>query len=135
MSQFNGDHRPPYQVFPDLSPEEFETLKGDIADRGVQVAIEITREGDILDGHQRVRACQELRSRIIHVGSSAGWTMKGKRHHAIKANCLSRQLTRHQKRDLIAAELKRSARQSNRLLAEVVGVDDKNTVARVRDMS
>ena len=41
MSQVNGDHRPPYQVFPDLSPEEFETLKRDIADRGVQVAIEI----------------------------------------------------------------------------------------------
>ena len=45
MSQVNGDHRPPYQVFPDLPPEEFENLKRDIAERGVQVAIEITPEG------------------------------------------------------------------------------------------
>ena len=57
MSQVNGDHRPPFQVFPDLPPEEFEKLKQDITQRGVQVAVELTPEGEILDGHQRVRAC------------------------------------------------------------------------------
>ena len=60
MSKVNGDHRSPYQVFPDLPPEEFETLKRDIAERGVQVAVEITPEGDILDGHQRVRSRSKL---------------------------------------------------------------------------
>jgi ParB-like chromosome segregation protein Spo0J len=60
MSRVNGDQRPPYQVFPDLAPDEFETVKTDIAARGVQVAIEMTPEGEILDGHQRLRVCQEL---------------------------------------------------------------------------
>ena len=132
MSQVNGDHRPPYQVFPDLPPEEFESLKRDIAERGVQVAIEITPEGEILDGHQRLRACRELGIRNYPRRIVSGLDDQGKRHHAIKANCLRRQLTRQQRRDLIAGELRRNPRQSNRLLAELVGVD-KNTVQSVRD--
>ena len=129
MSQVNGDHRPPYQVFPDLSPEEFDTLKRDISDRGVQVAIEITPEGEILDGHQRVRACQELKIKNYPRRIISGLDEEGKRHHALKANCLRRQLTRLQKKELIASELKRKPRQSNRLLAEVFGVDDKTIAA------
>ena len=89
MSQVNGDHRPPYQVFPDLPPEEFETLKQDIAQRGVQVAIELTPEGEILDGHQRVRACQELKIKNYPRRIISGLDEEGKRHHAIKANCLA----------------------------------------------
>ena len=52
---------PPFQVFPDLPPEEYETLKADIATRGVQVPVEITEHGEILDGHQRTRVCSELK--------------------------------------------------------------------------
>jgi hypothetical protein len=132
MSQVNGDHRPPYQVFPDLPPEEFETLKRDIAERGVQVAIEVTETGDTLDGHQRLRACQELKIKNYPRRIISGLDERGKRHHAIKANCLRRQLSRQQRRDLIAAELRRNPRQSNRLLADLVGVD-KNTVQSVRE--
>jgi site-specific DNA-methyltransferase (adenine-specific) len=132
MSRFNGDQRPPYQVFPDLPPEEFETLKRDVAERGVQVAIEMTPEGEILDGHQRLRVCQELGIRNYPRRIVGGLDDQGKRYHAIKANCLRRQLTRQQRRDVITAELRRNARQSNRLLAELVGVD-KNTVQSVRE--
>jgi ParB-like nuclease domain len=132
MSQVNGDHPSPYQVFPDVSPEDFETLKRDIAERGVQVAIEITEKGEILDGHQRLRACRELGIKSYPRRIIGGLDEQGKRHHAIKANCLRRQLTRQQRRAVIAAELRRNSRQSNRLLAELVGVD-KNTVQSVRD--
>jgi hypothetical protein len=132
MGKVNGNVCPPYQVFPDLTPEEFETLKSDIAERGVQVAIEITEKGDILDGHQRQRACEELGIKNYPRRIISGLDEAGKRHHAIKANCLRRQLTRQQRRDLIAAELRRNPRQSNRLLADLVGVD-KNTVQSVRD--
>lgn len=132
MSKVNGDRPHPYQVFPDLPPEEFETLKRDIAERGVQVAIEITPEGEVLDGHQRFRACRELSIKNFPRRIVTGLDEQGKRHHAIKANCLRRHLSRQQRRDLIAAELKRNSRQSNRLLAELVGVD-KNTVQSVRD--
>jgi DNA methylase/ParB-like nuclease domain len=132
MSKINGDHPQPYQVFPDLPPEEFETLKRDIAERGVQVAIEITDQDEVLDGHQRFRACRELGIKNFPRRIVTGLDEQGKRHHAIKANCLRRQLSRQQRRDLIAAELRRNSWQSNRLLAELVGVD-KNTVQSVRD--
>jgi len=127
----DGNHSR-YQVLPDLSPEEFDSLKTDIAERGVQVAIELTEEGETLDGHQRLRACGELGIRNYPRRIISGLNEEGKRHHAIKANCLRRQLTRQQRRDLIVAELKRNPRQSNRLLAELVGVD-KNTVRTVRE--
>jgi hypothetical protein len=42
MSQAKADHLPAYQVFPSLSPEDFDLLKRDIVERGVQVAIEHT---------------------------------------------------------------------------------------------
>ena len=134
MSKVNGDQRPPYQVFPDLPPEEFETLKRDIAERGVQVAIEITPEGEILDGHQRQRACRELGIRNYPRRIVSGLDDEGKRHHAIRANCLRRQLTRQQKRELIEAELRRNARQSNNMLAEIFGVDDKTIAAYRREL-
>lgn len=122
----------PYQVLPDLSPEEFAGLKGDVAARGVQVAIELTEDGEILDGHQRLRACEELGIRNYPRRIIGGLDEAGKRHHAIRANCLRRQLTRPQRRDLIVAELVRNPRQSNRLLADLVGVD-KNTIRAIRD--
>jgi hypothetical protein len=132
MSQVNGDHPQPYQVFPDLSPEEFETLKQDISERGVQVAVEITEKGETLDGHQRIRACHELGIRNYPRRIISGLDDRGKRYHAIKANCLRRQLSRQQRRDLISDELRRTPRLSNRFLAELIGVD-KNTVRSVRE--
>ena len=98
MSQVNGDHRPPFQVFPDLPPEEFENLKQDIAERGVQVAIEITPEGEILDGHQRIQGLPRTQgSRTIRDGSSAGWMRRGSGTTPSRRTDLRRQLTRQQK--------------------------------------
>jgi hypothetical protein len=134
MSRLKSDQPPPFQVFPDLTPEEFETLKRDIGERGVQVAIEITPEGEILDGHQRQRACRELGIRNYPRRIISGLDDEGKRHHAIKANCLRRQLSRQQKRELIEAELRRNARQSNSMLAEIFGVDDKTIAAYRREL-
>jgi ParB-like chromosome segregation protein Spo0J len=47
------------EIFPLLEGSEFETLKADIAKRGVQVPI-VTYRGEILDGRNRYRACQAL---------------------------------------------------------------------------
>lgn len=49
-----------YQVMPGLSDEDFELLKLDIENRGVQVPVEYDDSGSILDGHHRVKACKEL---------------------------------------------------------------------------
>ena len=47
-------------TYGDLSDREFLTLKEDISRRGVRQPIVVTHDGTIVDGHQRVRACEEL---------------------------------------------------------------------------
>ena len=69
-----------YQLLPDLTPDEYEALKADIALRGVQVPVEYDETGAILDGHHRVRAAKELGSdwpSIVRVGL----TEQQKRQH------------------------------------------------------
>ena len=59
-------------------------------------------------------------------------TDQEKRHHAIRANLLRRQLTREQRRTLIADELRRTkGRLSNRVLAGLFACSD-HTIATVR---
>lgn len=124
---------PKYQVLPDLPPEEFQALKEDIRCRGVQLPVEVTTEDETLDGHQRLRACEQLGIRDYPVKVVAG--LKNdleKRHHAIRANLLRRQLSREQRRTLIAEELVRTkGKLSNRVLAGLFGCSD-HTIASVR---
>ena len=49
-----------FQVVPPLTEEEFAALKDDIAQRGVLVPVEYDGDGNVLDGHHRLRACAEL---------------------------------------------------------------------------
>ncbi len=87
-----------FQVLPDLSPDEFDALLEDIRCRGVQLPIEVTTDDEILDGHQRLRACAQLEIKDYPVKVVAGLkTDQAKRHHAIKANVLRRQLRRRSK--------------------------------------
>lgn len=120
-----------YQVLPDLSAEDFAALRADIAARGVLVPVEYDENGNILDGHHRVRACEELGltdwPRFIRKGLSEA----DKRVHARQLNLARRHLSRDQKRDLIAAQLRETPEKSNRQVAEGLGVDDK-TVGAVR---
>ena len=53
-----------YQPMPPLTAEEYDELKDSIANNGIDVAIEYDENGEILDGHHRVRAWQELRDAI-----------------------------------------------------------------------
>src|SRR4051794_33321260 len=52
--------RPKYQPLPDLSPDEFELLKQDVAEHGIQIPVIQDEHGNTLDGHQRERAAIEL---------------------------------------------------------------------------
>jgi ParB-like chromosome segregation protein Spo0J len=47
-------------LFPDLSSEQYAALKRDIKAHGLREAIWITRDGSLLDGRHRKRACNEL---------------------------------------------------------------------------
>jgi len=93
-----------YQLLPALTAVEYAALKADIAARGVQVPVEYDEDGNILDGHHRVLACQELGltdwPRIMRMGMSEQQKMQ----HVIALNLDRRHLNESQ-RAVIAAKL------------------------------
>ncbi|MGH3319488.1 MAG: ParB N-terminal domain-containing protein [Streptosporangiaceae bacterium] len=119
-----------YQVMPDLTAEEYEALKADIAEHGVRVPVDVDEDGVILDGHHRKAIAAELGidcpTRVV-----AGLTEEEKRHHALAVNIARRQLTREQRRELIAAEIDRDPSQSDRAIARACGCSP-STVGAVR---
>lgn len=119
-----------YQLFPELTADEYTALKADIAERGVLVPVELDEAGNILDGHHRVRAWTELKSEGVKVGDyprvvRAGWTEEQKRNHVRKLNLLRRHLDKA-KRDAVIADMLKDG-MSTREVADVVGVS-KGTV-------
>lgn len=114
-----------YQVMPDLTPIEYEALKADIAEHGVLVPVEVDENGELLDGHHRVRAWQELKADGINLPDYArikrvGWSEEQKRNHARRLNVLRRQLTEEQLSQVIV-DMKQDG-MSYRKIAEATGV-------------
>ena len=117
-----------YQVMPALTPIEYEALKADIAERGVLVPVEVDENGDMLDGHHRVMAWQELRSEGVNLPDyprliRSGLTEEQKRNHARSLNVLRRHLSKEQRESVIVDMANDGM--SNRAIAEKVGVDEK----------
>lgn len=117
-----------YQVCRPLTPIEFAALKADIAENGVLVPVEIDENGDILDGHHRVQAWQELRAEGVDVPQWAklirqGLTEEQKRNHARKLNVLRRQMSKDEQA-AIMVDMRRDG-MSYRAIANAVGVDPK----------
>ncbi|NQU20332.1 MAG: ParB N-terminal domain-containing protein [Candidatus Nealsonbacteria bacterium] len=123
--------KPKYQPLPDLPPDEFEALKADIDENGLQYPIIEDELGNCLDGHQRKRALKELGIKNYSVKVIAGLSEEQKWHYSISVNLKRRQLTTPQKRTLIENELKRSPEIANNWLAEILGVAQ-NTVVVAR---
>lgn len=122
---------PIYQVMPDLHSDEYEELKADIAARGVQVAIEFDEDGNVLDGHHRLRACKELGITTYPKIVRKGMTEEEKRTHARKLNMARRHLTQEQRRELIQGQLKDTPEISDRQIAAGLGVHH-TTVSKQR---
>lgn len=123
--------RPVYQLLPPLSNEEYEALKADIQERGVQVAVEFDENGAVLDGHHRLRACQELGIEDFPRLVRRGMTEQEKRQHVRAVNLLRRHLGKEQRDTLIEAALLDDPHKSNRQHAAELGVSHP-TVATVR---
>ncbi|QDT24443.1 DNA methyltransferase [Gimesia chilikensis] len=118
------------QFFPVMSEEEFEALKASIADRGVEVPIIVDQSGEVVDGFQRKRACEELGiDCLTEVRDFVNETEK--LELALILNCNRRHLNQNQKRKLIEDYLLRDAEIADNHLAGIIGVS-KNTVASVR---
>ena len=120
-----------YQVMPELTPEEYAELKADIATRGVMVPIEYDEQGNVLDGYHRLKICGELGIKDYPRVIRAGMTEAEKLTHARKLNIARRHLTSEQKRGLIREQLKATPEQSDRQIAQSLGVDN-HTVASQR---
>ena len=120
-----------YQVMPDMAQDEYDALKEDIAERGVMVPIEFDEDGNVLDGHHRLRICVELGiddyPKIVRSGMSEAekWT------HARKLNMARRHLTREQRREMIRVQIKDTPELSDRQIAKMLGVSN-STVGIIR---
>lgn len=122
----------PYQLLPDLRPEQFAALKADIAQRGVLVPIEVDERGEVLDGHHRLRAWRELRAEGRRIPQYPRVVRRfpnedAKIAHALRLNLSRRHLGR-QERAEVATSLRRRGF-SHRRVAELLGVSHA-TVAR-----
>lgn len=121
-----------YQLFDLLSTDEFEALKADIGRRGVLVPVEYDERGVLLDGHHRVRACQELGIKDYPRVTRAGLTAEEKEEHVVTLNLRRRHLNTEQKRRWVQWFLERHPEWSDRRIAAEVGVSQP-TVGTVRN--
>ena len=92
-------------VLPNLPRWTYEALKASILRWKVILPVVKDENGNVIDGHQRVRACEELGISDYPVLILAGLTEEEKHDHAYILNLLRRRLTQQQMRDLIAAEV------------------------------
>jgi ParB-like nuclease domain len=118
-------------VMPPLAPDEQADLRESIRVRGVQDAVIVTDEDEVLDGHTRLSIAVELGLDDVPFDVRAGLTADEKRDLAEVLNLHRRHLSQKQKRDLIARRLKADPVKSDRSIAEAVKVSDK-TVGSVR---
>ena len=94
------------------------------------VPIEVDETGEVLDGHHRVKVCEELGihcPRFVRKGMDDA----AKFTHARRLNIARRHLNSEQKRALMADELRDDAERSDRQIGDALGVDGK-TVGSVR---
>ena len=109
---------------PELTPIEYEALKADIQESGVLVPVEVDENGEILDGHHRVRAWQELRADGVELPTypkmvRQGMTEEQKRNHARKLNIMRRHLDAAQRAEVMQSM--RADGMSLRQIAEATG--------------
>ena len=120
-----------WQLLPDLSPDEFANLKADIAAHGLRVPIVVdAASGEVVDGHHRQRACEELAAEGVKVADyrevRAFADDDERLAFVIGANLFRRHLGRKERADLVAKLRERGW--SLRQIGKAVGVP-KSTVA------
>lgn len=113
-----------YQLFDPLTDDEYAALKADIAARGVMVPVEVDEDGNILDGHHRVMACEELGIAEYPTVVREGMTEAEKRHHVRQLNFARRHLTKEQRDRQILAMRREGG--SYQAIAEAVGVSKRD---------
>lgn len=120
-----------YQLMPALSKDEYTKLRDDISKRGVMVPIEYDELGNVLDGHHRIRICQELGITDWPRFIRKGLTEDEKKSHAIALNLARRHLSNEQRRPFW--EQMRQAGMTLEAIAKADGTVSPKTVQRALD--
>jgi ParB-like chromosome segregation protein Spo0J len=84
--------------------------------------IELDEHGNVLDGHHRLKICEELGILEYPTIVRSGMTDGDKRLHARKLNMARRQLTQDQQRMLLQEQLVETPEKSDRQIAAGLGV-------------
>jgi ParB-like chromosome segregation protein Spo0J len=115
-----------YQFLPSLSLDEYEALRESIREKGVIESVVTDEEGNVIDGHHRVKVCKELGieypTRVIE-----GLSEEQKQDLSVELNMHRRHLTAEQKRDL--GKSLRSQGWAITRIAKAIGVN-KSTIFR-----
>lgn len=126
-----------YQICEPLTESEYADLKASVAKYGVLVPVEVDEQGNILDGHHRVRAWEELRAEGISVPQYARMIRSGmsedeKFEHALRLNTVRRHMTpeARERTKLRVVDLRLRGK-SYRQIAEEVGISH----VRVREIA
>lgn len=114
----------PWQLLPELTEEEYAALKEDVRQHGLRVPIVVDAgSGDIVDGHHRQRALDEIRSEGTKVADyrDVRWFANDEERlaFALGANLFRRHLSRAQRAELVAKLRERGW--SLRRIGDIVG--------------
>lgn len=110
-----------YQLFPNLTADEFAALAADIKARGVMVPVELDENDEILDGHHRAMIADSLGITYPTIRRE-GWSEDQKLVHVVALNAHRRHLTATERAEVVATL--RKAKLSTRAIAKAVGVSD-----------
>ena len=119
-----------YQTMPPLSPEEYRQLEASCIEHGIQVPILVDENGSVIDGHHRQKIAQE-HGLYLPTETRDTLTDAEKTALSISLNIDRRQLTREQRREIIAASLRAQPEKPDFQHAKALGVSP-TTVGVVR---
>ena len=118
-------------LLPPLTPEQRDSLRDSIRAEGIHTPIVQDQYGNVIDGLERLAIAEELGLRTYPVRTVHCPDERTRRHLRLQLNCDRRQLTRKQKRGIIAQEFIHSPELSDRYIATLIGASHR-TVADVR---
>jgi len=121
-------------LLPPLKPEERAALRDNIKVHGVLNPIHVDEENVVIDGHNRLELAVELGLQTIPTKIVSGLSAEQKRDLAEDLNLHRRHLSRKQIRRVLARRLLANPGQSDRAVADPMGVDHKTVGAVRRDL-
>ena len=90
-----------YQFLPSLNLDEYEALRESIRENGVIESILVDEEGNVIDGHHRLKVCEELGIKCPR-RALMGLSDEQKQDLSLELNLHRRQLTKEQKKEIAA---------------------------------